>query len=168
MRFAGQLTATGGVPPYRFLVASGLGLSLSPNGAITGKPTTLGTTSLTVRVADSGLPTSATAARKLAFAILAPNGQSTVYVANANNNSVTEYAPGATGNAAPLATIAGPATQVAFPDGIAVSPSRRVCVANGDAGSVVEFAPGSNGKRRPGGHDRRRGHRVQRPQRRSP
>ena len=38
-----------------------------------------------------------------------------LYVANQSNNTITEYAPGATGNTGPLATIGGGATQLSGP-----------------------------------------------------
>ena len=51
-----QLAATGGLPPYRWSLASGTlpsGLSLSTNGLISGTPTAAGTSSFVVRVTDS-------------------------------------------------------------------------------------------------------------------
>ncbi len=55
--YSQTLTANGGAPPYTFLVASGNtslppGLSLSPNGAITGTPTTAGNFNFTIQVTD--------------------------------------------------------------------------------------------------------------------
>jgi len=52
-----SLAASGGTPPYVWSIASGAlpaGLSLSALGTISGTPTTLSQTSLTVRVTDSG------------------------------------------------------------------------------------------------------------------
>jgi len=56
------LTATGGVPPYTWAMASGTlppGLSISTAGVISGTPTALGTTSFKVQVTDSQTPTAA-------------------------------------------------------------------------------------------------------------
>jgi large repetitive protein len=53
------LTATGGIPPFGWSVATGTlpaGLSLSPAGVISGIPTTVGTSNVTIRV-DDGLQT---------------------------------------------------------------------------------------------------------------
>jgi hypothetical protein len=60
-----QLTATGGVPPYKWLPLSGSvpsGLTLNPDGTITGIPTVTGVdNTFTVQVADSETPTPQTA-----------------------------------------------------------------------------------------------------------
>jgi hypothetical protein len=53
------LTATGGVAPYTWTISSGSlpdGLALSPDGIITGTPTTDGTSTLTLHLADSSSP----------------------------------------------------------------------------------------------------------------
>ncbi len=52
-----SLAASGGTPPYAWSIASGAlpdGLTLSALGTISGTPTTLSQTSLTVQVTDSG------------------------------------------------------------------------------------------------------------------
>jgi sugar lactone lactonase YvrE len=139
------------VAPYRWSVSAGGlpgGLSLSAAGAITGTPTKVGTPSVVVKVTDSALPTAASATRTLALSVLAPRGQSVLYVGN-GSNAITEYAPGASGNAAPLATIAGAATGLSFPSGLTVSASRQLYV--GDAGNqtIAEYAPGASGNARP-------------------
>jgi hypothetical protein len=51
-----QLAASYGTPPYSYTLSAGAlppGLSLSPTGSISGTPTTLGTYTFSVRVADS-------------------------------------------------------------------------------------------------------------------
>src|SRR5437868_4691330 len=50
-----SLTATGGAPPYNWISVNVLpaGLSLSPNGTISGVTTTTGSFNLTFRVVDS-------------------------------------------------------------------------------------------------------------------
>ena len=58
--YSQTLTASGGVSPYTWTITSGTlppGLALSSAGAITGTPTTAGTYSFTVRVADSASTT---------------------------------------------------------------------------------------------------------------
>ena len=58
--YSQALTASGGVSPYTWTITSGTlppGLALSSAGAITGTPTTAGTYSFTVRVADSASTT---------------------------------------------------------------------------------------------------------------
>jgi subtilisin family serine protease len=54
--YSQSLAASGGTPPYSWALAAGslpAGLALDGSGAITGTPTTAGTSSFTVRVTDS-------------------------------------------------------------------------------------------------------------------
>jgi hypothetical protein len=69
-----NLTAVGGTTPYSWLLFSGtlpLGLVLSPNGQISGTPTTLGTSNFTVQVTDSSAPVQ-TVTQALSIAIAGP------------------------------------------------------------------------------------------------
>jgi sugar lactone lactonase YvrE len=73
-----------------------------------------------------------------------------IYVANRGGgaggaNSITVYAPGANGNASPIATITGPNTKLGEPTGIAVDPDGTIFVTNWDFNSVTAYAPGANG-----------------------
>jgi len=77
------------------------------------------------------------------------------------NGSITIYRPDSNGNAAPIATIAGANTGLAFPDGIALDSSGNIYVSNElsllgvcesyprisapTEGEVLIFAPGSQG-----------------------
>jgi len=69
------LVAAGGVKPYKWSISSGAlpaGVTLSPKGSATGKPTAAGTFSFVVRVDDSagaaaGVPTSILVFRQIAF-----------------------------------------------------------------------------------------------------
>lgn len=56
---------------------------------------------------------------------------------------MTEYAAGATGSVAPIATLTGPATGVQLPNGIALDPARHLSVDN--AAGITECPPGANG-----------------------
>jgi sugar lactone lactonase YvrE len=72
-----------------------------------------------------------------------------IYVANRGHfaggaNSITVYAPGANGNASPIATITGPNTKLGEPVGIAVDADGTIFVANRE-NSVTAYAPGANG-----------------------
>ena len=67
-------------------------------------------------------------------------------MANATANSVTEYARGASGNIAPIATIVGAATRLSAPNGIAIGPAgvgaaagNRLFVSNRAANSITEY-----------------------------
>ena len=62
--YSATLTATGGVQPYTWSLASGslpAGLSLSTGGVIGGTPTALGSTTFKVQVTDAQTPTAAVA-----------------------------------------------------------------------------------------------------------
>jgi hypothetical protein len=81
---------------------------------------------------------------------LDPTGR--LYVANivpapADSYSVTVYAPGATGNATPIATIQGSNTGLNVPIGIALDAASRLYVAN--ANSVTVYAAGVAGNAAP-------------------
>jgi hypothetical protein len=58
--YSQQLTASGGAGPYTFMVSSGTlpaGLTLTPGGLLSGTPTTVGSSTVTIRAADgSGCP----------------------------------------------------------------------------------------------------------------
>jgi hypothetical protein len=77
-----------------------------------------------------------------------------VYVVNfadgeSSRQSVTVYAAGARGDAAPIQSIGGSNTQIGIPDGIAVDDARNIYVVNNDGpsskGSVTVFAAGASG-----------------------
>jgi hypothetical protein len=72
-----------------------------------------------------------------------------VYVANYSGNSITEYAPGASGNAPPICTLAGSNTDLVAPDDMSLEPDGSLVVGNysatGSAIGVVVFAPGQCG-----------------------
>src|SRR5438093_1944356 len=69
-----------------------------------------------------------------------------LYVAN-ERNSITVYAPGASGNATPTATIAGVATGLSFPFGIARDGAGNIYVTN--RGSITIYAAGASGNAPP-------------------
>ena len=75
--------------------------------------------------------------------------ESQVWVANRSANRITRYAAGATGNAAPVATIEGAATGLSAPTGVAVDGAGRLYVANETANSVTAYAPSANGNAGP-------------------
>ncbi len=73
--YSQTLTASGGVSPYTWSIASGSlpnGLSLSSNGQITGTPTATGTSSFSVKVTDSETPTAQSATANLSITISNP------------------------------------------------------------------------------------------------
>ena len=65
-------------------------------------------------------------------------------------NSITEYAPGASGDATPICTISGSNTGLYANDDMSIEPDGTLVVGNiedssGDGGNVIVFAPGSCG-----------------------
>ncbi len=90
--FSTALTASGGLTPYKWSIISGAlptGLTLNTNtGSITGTPTTVGSSSLNVRVEDSGNPArTATQAFSLAVSSLPPLNA----FGNTNSGTLTDY-----------------------------------------------------------------------------
>jgi hypothetical protein len=70
--FSRQLSASGGVAPYTWALDSSLlpdGLALATNGVISGTPTTIGTSTFTVKVTDA---LSASAQKTLSIDVIAP------------------------------------------------------------------------------------------------
>ncbi len=70
--YTASVAATGGLPPYTFSIASGSlpgGLSLAPDGTITGTPTALGDSSVTIQVTDKQ---NQTASKAFTLKIVAP------------------------------------------------------------------------------------------------
>ncbi len=72
-----------------------------------------------------------------------------LYVANQVGNTITVYAPGASGDAAPTATIGGNSTGLNAPWGVALDAVGKVYVANANGNSVTVYAAGANGDATP-------------------
>jgi 6-phosphogluconolactonase (cycloisomerase 2 family) len=68
-----------------------------------------------------------------------------LYVSNDNFNSITVYAPDATGNATPLRTIRGPSTGLFYPEGVALDSAGNLYVANFEGNTITVYAPGATG-----------------------
>src|ERR1700689_5120028 len=64
-------------------------------------------------------------------------------------NSLTEYAPTATGAATPIASISGADTQMSGPTSVAVGTAGNIVVANATNNSITEYAAGANGDATP-------------------
>jgi hypothetical protein len=89
--YSDSLAAGNGTPPYTWSVTvgslpAGLTLALS-TGAITGTPTTAGTSSFTVRVTDSASPTHLTAIKALSITIARPPAVTTLAATGVDNKS---------------------------------------------------------------------------------
>src|SRR6266571_871530 len=72
-----------------------------------------------------------------------------LYVANQVGNTITVYGPGASGDAAPTATIGGNSTGLNAPWGVALDAVGKVYVANANGNSVTVYAAGANGDATP-------------------
>ena len=75
MFYGAVLSASGGVPPYSWQIASGslpMGLSLSAGGTLSGTPTAPGTSTFTLQVTDSTMPTAQTATANLSITVSNP------------------------------------------------------------------------------------------------
>jgi hypothetical protein len=72
-----------------------------------------------------------------AYQVQAPS----TYVANPAAGSVTAYAAGASGNVAPVLSLAGPATGLSQPTGVVVDDTGHVFVSNPTANTIIEHAP---------------------------
>ncbi len=89
---------------------------------------------------------------------IALDGAGNIYVTNlfgggsgsgAGNGSITVYAPGASGNATPTATIAGGSTGLVGPAGIALDGAGNIYVANQFVNSITVYAAGASGNATP-------------------
>lgn len=113
------LVASGGLPPYRWTVVSGLpdGLQLSSDGVLSGTPTVAGSFSMVVRVADnqgtlvtSNVAVNVAASAALDFtapAITATPGQSVAYAFTATGGKApyTWSSPGGIPNGLQLSSV---------------------------------------------------------------
>jgi hypothetical protein len=68
-----------------------------------------------------------------------------VWIANQGASTVTEYAPGAFGDAVPILKIAGADTNIAGPFGVALDAGGQVYVTSNSTNSVEEFGVGVHG-----------------------
>jgi sugar lactone lactonase YvrE len=72
-----------------------------------------------------------------------------LYVSNTQTNSILVYAPGASGDAAPIRTIGGAATGLSGPRQITFDQNGNLWVANRSGNSVTEYALGASGNTAP-------------------
>jgi hypothetical protein len=120
--FSSALTASGGTAPYSWTVAGGAlpqGLSLSAAGAITGTPTTQGSSSFTIRVTDSSTPTPLSASATLSMSVgAAPLFVTTTILSNATAGTAYSAVLSASGGTAPYSWTL---TSGALPTGLSLS-----------------------------------------------
>jgi hypothetical protein len=72
-----------------------------------------------------------------------------IYVANGLVNTITIYAPGASGDALPIASISGPHTQLNEPFDVKLDAQGNIYVANTNGHSITKYVAGATGDATP-------------------
>lgn len=152
---AQTVTVSGGVPPYTVTGTTPSGIvtvgAVATNSFTVAPVSTNaagGTASITFADADGGMGTlTATVTGGTTSARYAIGS---LYVANDGNsgagNTISVYAPGATGNATPIGSFsAAGATPFFDPDGVTVDSSGDIYVVGYRDNAIYEFAPGASG-----------------------
>ncbi|WP_425526275.1 putative Ig domain-containing protein [Xanthomonas hortorum] len=114
------LTASGGVAPYRYSIASGTlpaGLTLASDGTLSGTPTTQGTSSFTIAVADAG-NASATQAYSFTVSDAAPVAVADVAATMSDTAVTVAVTANDTGNIASIAIATAPTNGTAVVNGL--------------------------------------------------
>ncbi|NJB79051.1 uncharacterized protein YhjY with autotransporter beta-barrel domain [Xanthomonas sp. 3376] len=114
------LTASGGVAPYRYSIASGTlpaGLTLASDGTLSGTPTTQGTSSFTIAVADAG-NASATQAYSFTVSDAAPVAVGDVAATMSDAAVTVAVTANDTGNITAIAIAAAPTNGTAVVNGL--------------------------------------------------
>nr|WP_324251942.1 putative Ig domain-containing protein [Xanthomonas arboricola] len=114
------LTASGGIAPYRYSIASGTlpaGLTLANDGTLSGTPTTQGTSSFTIAVADAG-NASATQAYSFTVSDAAPVAVADVAATMSDAAVTVAVTANDTGNITTIAIAAAPTNGTAVINGL--------------------------------------------------
>ncbi|WP_374057830.1 putative Ig domain-containing protein [Xanthomonas sp. WHRI 6108] len=114
------ITASGGVAPYRYSIASGTlpaGLTLASDGTLSGTPTTQGTSSFTIAVADAG-NASATQAYSFTVSDAAPVAVADVAATMSDAAVTVAVTANDTGNITAIAIAAAPTNGTAVVNGL--------------------------------------------------
>jgi hypothetical protein len=80
---------------------------------------------------------------------IAVDGSGTSYLSDLRAAIVTEYAPGANGNVAPVNSITGGSTGLSGPLGLAIDSAGDLICANFFANTITVYAPGASGNATP-------------------
>jgi hypothetical protein len=101
--YSATLAAAGGIAPYAFSLTNGTslpaGLTLAPSGAISGTPTTTGSTSFSVQVVDSSTPTPLSQTGNLSITVNAATASACGNMSTGNGASLNGYVPFPSSNA---------------------------------------------------------------------
>ncbi|MBB3858377.1 uncharacterized protein YhjY with autotransporter beta-barrel domain [Xanthomonas arboricola] len=114
------LTASGGIAPYRYSIANGTlpaGLTLASDGTLSGTPTTQGTSSFTIAVADAG-NASATQAYSFTVSDAAPVAVADVAATMSDAAVTVAVTANDTGNITAIAIAAAPTNGTAVVNGL--------------------------------------------------
>ncbi|CAD7387583.1 putative Ig domain-containing protein [Xanthomonas arboricola pv. juglandis] len=114
------LTASGGIAPYRYSIASGTlpaGLTLASDGTLSGTPTTQGTSAFTIAVADAG-NASATQAYSFTVNDAAPVAVADVAATMSDAAVTVAVTANDTGNITAIAIAAAPTNGTAVVNGL--------------------------------------------------
>jgi hypothetical protein len=122
-------------PPYGTIWAAD-----SAANAVVGYTPGSSSSAVTIAGADTGLD---------APSGVAVDASGVVYVANAGSDSITSYAPDASGDAPPTATIAGSKTGLAAPSSIALGGDHTVWITDPGADLVEGFSTDTSGNELP-------------------
>ena len=98
------LSAAGGTAPYAWIVSAGAlpsGLSLAPNGTLSGTPTVAGTYTFTAQVTDTTAPTPQTATKAFALTVSGSLSVTTASVPNGLASTAYTSALSASGGTGP-------------------------------------------------------------------
>ena len=149
--YSQRLNATGGTgaETYTWSVAAGTlpaGLSLSPSGLIAGSPTGKGSASFTVEVTDLASPAAHVAVKQLSLTVY-PRATPAVWVADRTANAIRAFALSLP--SAPFTGLAGRATELSGPDGLAFDPVGNLYVANAGTSTITDYQAGARGNSAP-------------------
>jgi hypothetical protein len=135
--YSGTVAATGGTPPITWTATglpAGLGINAS-TGAITGNPTTAGTTTASITATDSTNPTHLTATANLSITIVAPVSITTASLPGGTVGTAYSATVAASGGTLPITWTAS-----GLPGGLGINASTGAITGNPTAAGTFTAA----------------------------